>query len=84
MGLVGANFGSGAALAADNPFERGPDPTVQSIEATTGPFAISRVTVPGQRGFGGGTIYFPTDTSQGTFGAVAISPGFTEIQLAIS
>jgi dienelactone hydrolase len=84
IGLVSANIGSGTALAADNPFERGPDPTEQSIEAPTGPFAISRLTVPSQSGFGGGTIYYPTDTSQGTFGAVAISPGFTELQIAIS
>ena len=26
---------------------------------------------------GGGTIYYPTSTADGTFGAVAISPGFT-------
>lgn len=84
LGLVGANLGDSTALAADNPFERGPDPTSQSIEAPTGPFAVSQLTVPAQSGFGGGTVYFPTDTSQGTFGAVAISPGFTELQLAIS
>jgi len=84
LGLVGANLGDRAALAADNPFQRGPDPTPQSIEAATGPFAVSQLTVPAQSGFGGGTVYFPTDTSQGTFGAVAISPGFTELQIAIS
>ncbi|HEY8544115.1 MAG TPA: alpha/beta hydrolase [Acidimicrobiales bacterium] len=28
-------------------------------------------------GFGGGTVYYPTDTSQGTFGGVVIAPGFT-------
>jgi dienelactone hydrolase len=84
MGLVGASIGSAAAVAADNPYERGPDPTPQSIEAASGPFATSQVTVPTQSGFGGGTIYYPTDTSQGTFGAVAVSPGFTELQLAIS
>jgi alpha-beta hydrolase superfamily lysophospholipase len=84
MGLVGAALGGATAVAADNPFERGPDPTPQSIAATRGPFAISQTTVPRQNNFGGGTIYFPTDTSQGTFGAVAISPGFTEAQLAIS
>nr|WP_326555977.1 dienelactone hydrolase family protein [Micromonospora sp. NBC_01813] len=28
-------------------------------------------------GFNGGSIYYPTDTSQGTFGAVAIVPGYT-------
>jgi predicted esterase len=27
-------------------------------------------------GFGGGVIYYPTDTSQGTFGAIAIAPGY--------
>ena len=73
--------------AADNPFQRGPDPTLASIQATTGPFAVSTTTVARNAtggGFGGGTIYFPTDTSQGTFGAVVIAPGFTERQNAIS
>jgi dienelactone hydrolase len=41
----------------------------------TGPFATASVTVPRQNTFGGGVIYYPTDTSQGTFGAIAISPG---------
>jgi dienelactone hydrolase len=84
VGLMGAGIGSNTAVAADNPFERGPDPTPQSIEAERGAFAISQQNVPAQSGFGGGTVYFPTDTSQGTFGAVAISPGFTELQVAIS
>jgi predicted dienelactone hydrolase len=73
--------------AAANPFERGPAPTLASIRAATGPFATATTTVArnatGGR-FGGGTIYFPTDTSQGTFGAVVIAPGFTERQSAIS
>lgn len=63
------------ASAADNPYQRGPDPTPQSIAAVTGAFATASVTVPRQSNFGGGVIYYPTDTSQGTFGAVAISPG---------
>lgn len=68
-----------AAQAADNPYERGPDPTVQSIEAVRGPFSVSETNVSRLvvTGFGGGTIYYPRDTSQGTFGAVAIAPGFT-------
>jgi predicted dienelactone hydrolase len=68
-----------AAEAAVNPFERGPAPTVSSIEATRGPFAVSRTTVSGfsVSGFGGGDIYYPTSTSAGTFGAVAIVPGYT-------
>ena len=72
------------SVAAGNPFQRGPDPTLASIQAATGPFAVSTTTVAKGNGFGGGTIYFPTDTSQGTFGAVVIAPGFTERQSAIS
>ena len=82
-GIAAANPSS----AATNPFERGPAPTLASIQATTGPFAVSTTTVAssatGGR-FGGGTVYFPTDTSQGTFGAIAIAPGFTERQSSIS
>ena len=72
------------SLAADNPFQRGPDPTLASIQATRGTFATSTATVGRGNGFGGGTIYFPTDTSQGTFGAIVIAPGFTESQNAVS
>lgn len=63
------------ASAADNPFHRGPDPTPASVAATTGPFATASVSVPRGNGFGGGRIYYPTATNQGTFGAIAISPG---------
>ncbi|WP_425457111.1 alpha/beta hydrolase family protein [Amycolatopsis cihanbeyliensis] len=75
-----------AATAQENPFERGPDPTESSVEAPRGPFATATTTVArdSAQGFGGGTIHYPTDTSEGTFGAVAISPGFIESQSAIS
>ncbi|WP_414637208.1 alpha/beta hydrolase family protein [Actinophytocola sp.] len=76
LGLVTA--GSPQAAAADNPFQRGPDPTNTSIEATSGPFAVTQATITNPRGFGGGIVYFPTSTAEGTFGAVAIAPGFTE------
>jgi dienelactone hydrolase len=75
------------ASAATNPFQRGPDPTLAAIQASTGPFATSSSTVAKSAtngGFGGGTIYFPTDTSQGTFAGLVIAPGFTETQSAIS
>ena len=66
------------AQAADNPYERGPDPTVSALDASRGPFAVGTENVSSLvTGFGGGTIYYPTSTTQGTFGAVAISPGFT-------
>ncbi|MGQ4408943.1 alpha/beta hydrolase family protein [[Kitasatospora] papulosa] len=74
------------AQAADNPYECGPAPSTSSIEASRGPYATSQTSVSSLsvRGFGGGTIYYPTSTSDGTFGAVAISPGFTAYQSSIA
>ncbi|SFK86565.1 hypothetical protein SAMN05216275_13857 [Streptosporangium canum] len=74
-----APFTAPAAQVAANPYERGPNLTVSSIEAVRGPFAIAETDVSSLRvtGFGGGTIYYPTGTGEGTFGAVAIAPGYT-------
>jgi Cellulose binding domain/Dienelactone hydrolase family len=65
------------AAASDNPYQRGPDPTLASVAATRGTFATAQVSVPPGNGFNGGVIYYPTDTSQGTFGAIGIMPGYT-------
>jgi predicted dienelactone hydrolase len=77
---------SPSALAADNPYERGPAPTTSSIEASRGSFATSTQTVSrlSVSGFGGGTIYYPTSTTAGTFGAVSIAPGFTATQSSMA
>ncbi|WUX72106.1 alpha/beta hydrolase [Streptomyces sp. NBC_01429] len=88
MGLFAALIpgASGAqALVADNPYERGPAPTVAGIEAARGSYAVSQTTVSSASatGFGGGTIYYPTSTADGTFGAVAVSPGFTATQSSV-
>ena len=78
--------GQAPALAEDNPYERGPDPTESSIEAPRGSFSTSQTTVSrlSADGFGGGTIYYPTSTSEGTFGGVVISPGYTAAQSSIA
>lgn len=79
-GLVAATgLGSPApAVAADNPYQRGPDPTRSSIEATRGSYATAQTSVSSLvAGFGGGTIYYPTSTADGTFGAVVVAPGYT-------
>jgi dienelactone hydrolase len=68
-----------SAYAADNPYQRGPDPTVASVAATRGTFATAQLTVPAGNGFGGGYIYYPTDTSHGAWGAVAIVPGYSAL-----
>jgi predicted dienelactone hydrolase len=73
------------ALAADNPYERGPAPTTSSLDASRGPFATAQVSVSSAvAGFGGGIIYYPTSTSEGTFGGIAISPGYTAAWSSIS
>lgn len=70
-----------AATACD---QRGPDPTEASVTAELGPFAYATTTVPVQAGkFGGGTIYYPTGTTQ-RFGAVAVVPGFLMDQTTMS
>lgn len=75
-----------AAAAEPNPYERGPAPTTASIEARTGPFSVSTTSVSrfGASGFGGGTVYYPNDTSQGTFAAVAVAPGYTARQSSMA
>ena len=74
------------AAAADNPYQRGPDPTRSSIQAARGSFAVSQTSVSryGVSGFGGGTVYYPTDQSQGTFGAVVVAPGYTARQSSMA
>ncbi|MFN8074636.1 MAG: alpha/beta hydrolase [Kineosporiaceae bacterium] len=75
-----------AVTAAANPYERGPAPTLSSIQASRGPYATSSTTVSrlSVSGFGGGTITYPTTTADGTFGAVAVVPGFTAGQSSVA
>ncbi|WP_443063486.1 poly(ethylene terephthalate) hydrolase family protein [Streptomyces sp. NBC_00663] len=77
LGLIAALFSLQPASAADNPYQRGPDPTVSSVAAQRGTFATSQISVPPGNGFNGAKIYYPTDTSLGTWGAVAVVPGYT-------
>ncbi|MEU8652429.1 alpha/beta hydrolase [Streptomyces sp. NPDC048737] len=77
---------TGGANAAGNPHERGPAPTETSVTAARGAYAVSETSVSrlSVSGFGGGTIYYPTSTADGTFGAVAIAPGYTARQSSIA
>lgn len=47
-----------------------------------GQLAVAELAVPTSAGFGGGTIYYPSQAA-GPFGAVSLSPGFTEDASAI-
>ena len=75
-----------AEAQTTNPFQRGPDPTTASISAVNGPFATASTSVSNAStpGFGAATIYYPTTTTQGTFGGVAIAPGFTATMSSIA
>jgi alpha-beta hydrolase superfamily lysophospholipase len=75
-----------AACAPPNPYQRGPAPTEATFTAPAGPYASTSVAVSDANtpGFGAATIYYPTSTADGTFGGVAIAPGFTENQSAVS
>ncbi len=64
-----------AAGTAHAQFQKGPDPTASALERN-GPFAIRSTSVSSfVSGFGGGRLYYPTAT--GTYGAIAVSPGYT-------
>ena len=82
-GLAAAPTTAGAQT---NPYQRGPAPTATSVTQQRGPFAIQQQRIQGSSalGFNRGTVYYPTDTSQGTFGAIAVSPGFVSAESFIS
>ncbi|MDN3238287.1 poly(ethylene terephthalate) hydrolase family protein [Glycomyces tritici] len=88
--VLAAMIGIGATAfpepaAAQNPYQRGPNPTESSIEALRGSYSTSSTSVSSLViGFGGGTIYYPTTTSDGTFGGVVIAPGFTAYESSIA
>ena len=70
-------FGLVAPADAESPYERGPDPTSASV-LDNGTFSLSTTSVSSLvAGFGGGTIYYPTSTTEGTYGGVVLAPGFT-------
>jgi len=83
--LAGACSGGGGGggpytpVAGDG-FRKGPDPSDTGLNAAPGPFAIQSLVVPGS-GFGGGTIYYPTEP--GVYGGIAVVPGFVSAQSTI-
>jgi dienelactone hydrolase len=68
-----------AGSSSRSPYQRGPNPTLASVAASYGPFRTAQTTVPKGNGFNGGYLYYPTDTSLGTWGAVAIVPGYSAL-----
>jgi len=78
LGLCGF-AGVGVAQAQ----QIGPNPTSSQLNATSGPFSVSSASVSSfVSGFGGGTIYYPT--TSGSYGVIAVCPGFTGTSSTIS
>ncbi|MEA2449873.1 MAG: hypothetical protein QOG63_1805 [Thermoleophilaceae bacterium] len=75
-----------ASAQSSNPYQRGPTPTVASLQATTGPYATTTVSVPDSQtsGFGSANITYPTTTADGTFGGIAIAPGFSASESTVA
>ncbi|MFY0639842.1 MAG: hypothetical protein JXR16_02270 [Bermanella sp.] len=64
-------------------YEVGPNPTLSGLQASQGPLSVSSTVVSSSvDGFGGGTIYYPSNASQ-ELAAIAVAPGFTNYQSAI-
>ena len=84
--LAAGALAAGPAASADDGFRRGPDPTEASVAAPLGAFAVEQLVIPrtAAEGYGGATVYYPADTSEGTFGAVAVAPGYTGTQASIA
>lgn len=60
----------------------GPAPTSSALNALNGPFAVSTSSVMLPVGFGGGTIYYPTQAGQ--YGVIALCPGFTATSTSLA
>lgn len=58
----------------------GPEPTVASLEAAAGPYAIGNSAVGTPNGYGAGTVFYPTVRTEGQFGVVVLAPGFLAVQ----
>ena len=82
--FAGLGFAPPADAQSSNPYQRGPNPTQSSIQATRGSYSTATASASGLGlGFGGGTVYYPTGTTE-TFGGIAISPGYTGTESTIS
>jgi dienelactone hydrolase len=69
------------AISLAHAVEIGPVPTSTMLNGN-GSFAVSSSSISGASGFGGGTIYYPT--TSGSYGVIAVCPGFTNSSSAIS
>jgi dienelactone hydrolase len=63
--------------------QQGPEQTTAQLEAGKGPFTVATAKIASPTGYGGGTVYYPTNAS-GKVGLIVVAPGFTETQSAMN
>lgn len=94
-GLVAGLVGAGTSIAATPALaqsedctctQRGEDPTEASITAETGPYKTTKTAVSAQdgAGFGGGTIYYPSEQTDCPLGALILMPGLNRTEESIA
>jgi dienelactone hydrolase len=83
-GLQGASFDYTLTVSEANPLWRGPYPDDMSVLQARGPFTVASAKIASPVGFGGGTVYYPSATTEGPFALVTITPGVLEKQSAIN
>lgn len=86
VAIVAACGIAAPASAAVTPSIRGPEPTLDTISAPSGPYEVRAIQIPDSAtpGFGSATITYPASTAEGRFGGIAVSPGFVSYESAIS
>ncbi len=68
----------------DSSYQRGPNPTVAFLEGSRGQYRVATSNVSSLvSGFGGGTIYYPSNSSGGTMGGIVVIPGYVSSQSSI-
>ncbi|GAA6136217.1 lipase [Oceaniserpentilla sp. 4NH20-0058] len=87
-GTGGGGTGGGSSSVpcndCSNGFERGSVATTSQLEANSGPYSVSTISVSSwsASGFGGGTIHYSTE-SGGEQGVIAVIPGYLSYESSI-
>ena len=83
LALALSGLALGLASTASQAQATGPNPSSAFLNASAGPLSVASENVSSLvRGFGGGTIYYPS--ASGRYGLIAISPGFTATESSVA
>jgi predicted dienelactone hydrolase len=84
VGALAAAALAAPATAAAEVGPNGPDPTISTLRANYGTYQVDRAAASASPGFGSGTVYSPQGAPGEKFPEIAIIPGFTESESAVT